>query len=197
MQPSSILHIHRRISDIMQKTQMPNQQTMRLGRLRQQHLSSLAPSTNNPRGSHVEGLTKPSFSSYISSKSPQNSRFSQSLETMIRQEAQKQQVSPQLIKAIVQIESGGKASARSPKGALGLMQLMPNTARELGVRDPLNPRQNLAGGIHYLKKMAHRFGDLDLALAAYNAGPKSVEKYKGIPPYQETRQYIQKIRKYL
>lgn len=115
---------------------------------------------------------------------------------MIQQEAGNQAVSPDLIRAVVQAESGGKANARSQAGALGLMQLMPGTARELGV-DPKDPRQNLHGGVKYLNQMAGKFGDLDLALAAYNAGPGAVKKYGGVPPYRETIDYISRIRKTL
>ena len=119
--------------------------------------------------------------------------FASELQGLIEQEARRQGVASDLVKALVKVESGGRPGARSPKGALGLMQLMPGTAQVLGV-NPHKPRENLSGGIRYLKAMARRFGDLDLALAAYNAGPGAVEKYKGVPPYKETRQYIQKIR---
>ena len=125
-----------------------------------------------------------------------SSPFGSQLQALIRKEAARQQVAPDLVEALVKVESGGRPNARSSKGALGLMQLMPGTARALGV-NPRDPQQNLSGGIRYLKAMARRFGDLDLTLAAYNAGPGAVEKYGGVPPYKETRQYIQKIRKQL
>lgn len=125
-----------------------------------------------------------------------SSPFASQLQALIKQESAHQQVAPHLVEALVKVESGGRSGARSSKGALGLMQLMPGTARTLGV-NPLDPQENLSGGIRYLKAMARRFGDLDLALAAYNAGPGAVEKYGGVPPYKETRQYIQKIRKQL
>ncbi|MEQ9362699.1 MAG: lytic transglycosylase domain-containing protein [Leptospirales bacterium] len=122
--------------------------------------------------------------------------FAAELEQMIQQEASNQAVSPELIRAVVQAESGGRPNARSKAGALGLMQLMPGTARELGV-DPKNPRENIRGGVQYLNQMAGKFGDLDLALAAYNAGPGAVKKYGGVPPYRETIDYISRIRKTL
>lgn len=121
-----------------------------------------------------------------------NSKFLE----MIQVEAARQGVSPKLVKAIVKTESGGRSGAQSPAGALGLMQLMPATANALGV-DPLIPQENISGGIRYLKEMAQRFGSLDLTLAAYNAGPKAVERYGGIPPYSETQNYIRKVRKLL
>jgi soluble lytic murein transglycosylase-like protein len=103
---------------------------------------------------------------------------------------------PRLIEAVIIQESGGDARARSSAGALGLMQLMPGTAAALGVQDPLDPVQNVRGGITYLLEMLQRFhGNLALALAAYNAGPGAVEKYGGIPPYAETQRYVQDVLK--
>lgn len=101
-------------------------------------------------------------------------------------------LSPDLIAAIIRQESGFNQSAISPRGAIGLMQLMPATARELGV-DPHNPEQNIYGGAAYLRQQLDRFdGQLDLAMAAYNAGAGAVNRYGGVPPYRETRTYIDK-----
>lgn len=93
---------------------------------------------------------------------------------------------------LVQQESGWNPTALSPKGAMGLAQLMPQTARLLRV-DPANPSQNLTGGARYLRMMYDKFGSWHLALAAYNAGPEAVEKYRGIPPYSETQNYVRII----
>lgn len=100
---------------------------------------------------------------------------------------------PALVKAVIQAESGGDARAVSSKGAAGLMQLMPETARDMGVQDPLDPEQNVAGGTRYLRQMLDRFGGLPEALAAYNAGPRAVEKSHGIPPFSETRHYVDHV----
>lgn len=115
--------------------------------------------------------------------------------TMIDQVAREVSMSPQLLNAVIQVESNYQANARSPKGAQGLMQLMPATAERFGVRDAFDPRQNIRGGALYLKWLMEYFrGDLRLALAAYNAGEAAVVKagYR-IPPIAETRDYVPKV----
>ena len=107
--------------------------------------------------------------------------------------ARERDLEPRLVQAVVQVESGYNRRARSNKGAIGLMQLMPGTASDLAVSDPWDPEQNLRGGTSYLRQMIDRFGDIELALAAYNAGPEAVAKYGGIPPYEETRNYVRRI----
>ena len=105
-----------------------------------------------------------------------------------------QGVDRRLVQAVIQVESGYQERARSRKGAMGLMQLMPGTARAMGVMDPFDPRQNVLGGTRYLRVLANRFGgDLVLTIAAYNAGEGAVDKYRGIPPYAETRRYVQRV----
>jgi transglycosylase-like protein with SLT domain len=105
-----------------------------------------------------------------------------------------QGVNPLLVRALIQVESKFRPTARSPKGAMGLMQLMPSTVREYNVRNPFEPKANIEAGIKHLKTLIDRFGSsLELALAAYNAGPGAVEKFNGVPPYRETRDYVTRI----
>ncbi|HEU5359620.1 MAG TPA: lytic transglycosylase domain-containing protein [Candidatus Deferrimicrobiaceae bacterium] len=104
---------------------------------------------------------------------------------------------PALIKAIIRAESNGEPYAVSPKGAQGVMQLMPFTARQMNVSDPFDPVENIEGGVKYLKELLGTFGgNLAHAVAAYNAGPAAVKKYGGIPPYNETRLYVKRVMNY-
>jgi hypothetical protein len=115
---------------------------------------------------------------------------------VIADHAARHDVSPDLVRAVIQAESGFNARARSVKGAMGLMQLMPQTAAEYGVLDAFNPMENIRAGVAYLKSLLVRYNqDESLALAAYNAGPGAVEKFgRSVPPYRETRSYVAKIR---
>jgi hypothetical protein len=114
--------------------------------------------------------------------------------TMIDQAARINQFEPALLRALVHAESAFKAKALSKQGAQGLTQLMPATAKQLGVRNAFDPFQNINGGARYLARMLRKFdGDTRLATAAYNAGPNAIKKYKGIPPYKETQVYVERV----
>lgn len=103
-------------------------------------------------------------------------------------------IDPALVRAVIHAESAFNAKAISSKGATGLMQLMPSTAKELGVRNALNAQDNINGGAKYLAQLLHKFkGNIKLATAAYNAGPNAVKKYNGIPPYKETQVYVERV----
>jgi soluble lytic murein transglycosylase-like protein len=111
--------------------------------------------------------------------------------------AKRHHVDPSLIQAVIAQESGGHPRAISSKGAKGLMQLMDGTAREMGVKDSMNPTENILGGTRYLRALLDRFdGDVSLALASYNAGAGAVERYGGIPPYPETQRYVEHVLHY-
>ncbi len=119
-----------------------------------------------------------------------------SYDDVIAEAAKRNGISSPLLKALIHVESYFDPKAVSKKGALGLMQIMPENLVLLNINDPFDPWENVMGGARYLKSMIERFsGQLDLALAAYNAGPTAVEKYNDIPPYPETQNYVQKVMK--
>ena len=150
---------------------------------------------------HVEELesktaqkTENSFSCILNNFSAK--AIKQKLDPVIDKVARENNVDPKLVKAVVEQESAYNPNAVSQAGAMGLMQLMPGTARELGVKNPLNPLENLRAGTKYLSSLLNRYqGNVLMALSAYNAGTKAVEKYKGVPPFTETINYVNGILK--
>lgn len=119
---------------------------------------------------------------------------SERYDASINEHSRRHGVSADLVRAVIQVESAFNPTAVSSKGAMGLMQLMPATAIELGVRDPFEPEQNIRGGVAYLKRLLDRYDQkVELALAAYNAGMGNVDKYDDVPPFEETRNYVKKI----
>ena len=116
-------------------------------------------------------------------------------EPLIRENANRQGIRPDLVRAVIQVESGFNARAVSPKGAKGLMQLMPATAAQFGVRNAFDPTENIRAGVDYLRSLLDRYDNEELALAAYNAGPGAVDRYASqVPPFPETKTYVQRIR---
>jgi soluble lytic murein transglycosylase-like protein len=115
----------------------------------------------------------------------------------VQQAATYYQLPPELLWAVMKVESDFRHKVVSPAGAIGLMQLMPSTARAIGLRNARDPAQNILGGAFYLRQLANRFeGDLYFTLAAYNAGPGAVRRYRGVPPYPETQSYVRKVMSY-
>lgn len=120
-----------------------------------------------------------------------------SVRALIKHYASVFRLDDSLVKAVIKVESNYNPNARSGKGAQGLMQLIPETARDMNVSNPFNPEENIRGGSRYLRLMLDQFGgNVELALAAYNAGPEAVRRHGGIPPYEETRNYVQRVKKY-
>jgi soluble lytic murein transglycosylase-like protein len=144
-----------------------------------------------PQGSEVKSYAVPAAEGVRATRFavPERSR---PYDELIREHARDQGVRPDLVRAVVQVESGFNPIARSPKGALGLMQLMPATIRQFGVRNPFNPAENVRAGVAYLRELLDRYqSNEELALAAYNAGPGAVDNHgRAVPPYRETRDYV-------
>jgi len=144
----------------------------------------------------TEGTAAIPFSAYLDTSQPVTypPNAAKQFTPLILQAAARFRLRPALLHALVEAESGGNPDAVSPRGAIGLTQLMPSTAEALGVANPYDPQQNLNGGAQYLRRQLDRFGgDERLALAAYNAGPGAVQRYQGVPPYAETRNYVNRV----
>jgi soluble lytic murein transglycosylase-like protein len=133
--------------------------------------------------------------SYVTTRPVEDQSEGERFEPLIQEHATRRSLRPELVRAVIQIESGFNPRALSPKGAMGLMQLMPATARSLGVNNPWDPAQNIRGGTDYLRQLLDEYeGNEELALAAYNAGSGAVAKYgRRVPPYRETRDYVRKV----
>jgi soluble lytic murein transglycosylase len=142
--------------------------------------------------------TSSQYNLYLKERSSGSSSGDGSIRAIISRHAANFRLEEALVRAVIKAESGYNPRAVSKKGAQGLMQLMPETARLLKVRDPLDAEENIRGGSRYLRLMLDEFnGNLDLALAAYNAGPNAVRRHGGIPPYAETRTYVDRVKTYM
>jgi len=151
--------------------------------------------SNHPKSGAVAPAYSVAQSESIRTTRSADTSKSSLYDDLIRDNAHLQGIRTDLVRAVVQVESGFNAWAKSPKGAMGLMQLMPETMREFGVRDAYNPAENIRGGVAYLKQLLTRYSNNEvLALAAYNAGPGAVDKHgQTVPPYKETQDYVTKI----
>ena len=151
--------------------------------------------SDRPLNAHARTFAV-AHSQSIRTTRPAIAGFENRYDGLITYHASANGVRPDLVRAVIQTESGFNPQARSSKGAMGLMQLMPNTAAQFGVTNPYNPAENIHAGVAYLRQLLTRYqGDEELALAAYNAGPAAVERYGNrIPPYRETRDYVSKVR---
>lgn len=132
--------------------------------------------------------------SFLGRERPAMSIDRDGVEKLVREAAERHHVDPALVRAVIETESNWNPAARSRKGAQGLMQLIPTTAMRFGVNDAFNPKQNVEAGVRYLRTLLERYnGNLDLALAAYNAGEGAVDRAHGVPSYRETRNYVQRV----
>jgi soluble lytic murein transglycosylase-like protein len=149
---------------------------------------------NRRRNSEVRTFAVPDSPGIRATRAAPASR-ARLFDDLIVEHATRYGVRTDLVRAVMQVESAFNPNARSPKGAMGLMQLMPATARQLGVVNPFNPSENIRGGVTYLRQLLDRYASNEqLALAAYNAGPGAVDKYgETVPPYRETRDYVTRI----
>lgn len=153
--------------------------------------------TDSPTDSRYEAVPQPDPPERAKpERSRPRPRSGRRYDAYVELVAKREDVPPALLKAVIAAESNFDPRAVSPKGAIGLMQLMPATADALGVSDPFLVLENVAAGARYLRQLLLRYGDRRLALAAYNAGPTAVDRYGGVPPYPETREYVRRVLSY-
>ena len=151
--------------------------------------------SDRPKDPSAKTYAVPKATGFLVTRAP-ISRRATLYDDLIVEHADRNALSPDFVKAVIHAESAFNPRARSNKGAMGLMQLMPDTARDYGVRNPYDPAENIRAGVAYLKSLILRYNDDEtLALAAYNAGPGAVDKYGAVPPYRETRAYVARITK--
>jgi soluble lytic murein transglycosylase-like protein len=149
----------------------------------------LAPAPTKPPSIYISGEL-----SFLGRSKPAVSLDRDGVEKLVREAAERHHVDPALVRAVIETESNWNTSAFSRKGAIGLMQLIPTTAQRFGATDAFNPKQNVEAGVRYLRTLLERYnGNLDLALAAYNAGEGAVDRAHGIPSIRETRNYVQRV----
>jgi soluble lytic murein transglycosylase-like protein len=149
----------------------------------------LAAATSRPKSIYL-----PAEQTFLGRKHEAMSLDRDGAEALVKEAAERHRMNPDLIRAVIQTESGWNAGAVSRKGAVGLMQLIPTTAQRFGVKDMFSPKQNVDAGVRYLKTLLERYnGNLELALAAYNAGEGAVDRARGVPSFRETRNYVQRV----
>jgi soluble lytic murein transglycosylase-like protein len=167
---------------------------------RQFFVNAEPPASNKPKFSFKSAsgsratIYLPAESSFTGHNRPELSINRDGAEKLVKEAAERHKIDPALVRAVIETESNWNAGAISHKGALGLMQLVPTTAQRFGVSDAFSPQQNVDAGVRYLKSLLERYnGNLDLALAAYNAGEGAVDRAHGVPTFRETRSYVQKV----
>jgi soluble lytic murein transglycosylase-like protein len=149
----------------------------------------LAPAPTRPQSIYISGEL-----SFLGKSKPAVSLDRDGVEKLVREASERHNVDPALVRAVIETESNWNSSAYSRKGAIGLMQLIPTTAQRFGATDAFNPKQNVDAGVRYLRTLLERYnGNLDLALAAYNAGEGAVDRAHGVPSFRETRNYVQRV----